>query len=132
MDEFKSTWDVSVSLSFDIWNWWQTGYQTTQAQAQLAQAQEGLSMTKDGVTLEVTQSYLAIEEAKQRKIVSEQGVAQAEENYRIMDGKYKQGFAANSELLDAEVALLQARLNLTQSLVDYELAIAQLTKAIGE
>jgi outer membrane protein TolC len=132
VDEFKSTWDVSVSLSFDIWNWWQTGYQTTQAQAQLAQAQEGLSMTKDGVTLEVTQSYLAIEEAKQRKIVSEQGVAQAEENYRIMDGKYKQGFAANSELLDAEVALLQARLNLTQSLVNYELAIAQLTKAIGE
>jgi outer membrane protein TolC len=49
-----------------------------------------------------------------------------------MDGKYKQGFAANSELLDAEVALLQARLNLTQSLVNYELAIAQLTKAIGE
>lgn len=132
VDEFKGTWDVSVSLSFDIWNWWQTGYQTTQAQAQLAQAQEGLSMTKDGVTLEVTQSYLAIQEAQQRKIVSEQGVAQAEENYRIMDGKYKQGFAANSELLDAEVALLQARLNLTQSLVDYELAIAQLTKATGE
>jgi outer membrane protein TolC len=84
------------------------------------------------ITLEVTQSYLGIQKAKERKNVSEQGVAQAEENYRTMDGKYKQGLAANSELLDAEVALLQAKLNLTQSLVDYELAIAQLSRAIGE
>ena len=131
-DEFQDSWDVSVSVSIDLWNWNQTGHQTTQAQAQLAQAQEGLSMTKDGITLEVTQSYLGIQKAKERKNVSEQGVAQAEENYRTMDGKYKQGLAANSELLDAEVALLQAKLNLTQSLVDYELAIAQLSRAIGE
>jgi outer membrane protein TolC len=131
-DEFKGTWDVSVSLSYDIWNWWQTGYQTSEAQAQLAQAQEGLSMVEDGVTLEVTQCFLSIEKSKERKAVSEQGVAQAEENYRIMTGKFKQGLAANSDLRDAEVELLQAKLNLTQSLVNYELAIAQLTKAIGE
>jgi outer membrane protein len=132
LDEFQNSWDVSVAVSLDLWNWNQTGHQTTQAQAQLAQAQEGLSMTKDGITLEVTQSYLNIQKAKERKVVSEQGVAQAEENYRTMDGKYKQGLVANSELLDAEVALLQSKLNLTQSLVDYELAIAQLSKAIGE
>ena len=131
-DQFKGTWDVSLSLSYDIWNWWQTGYQTAEAQAQLAQAQEGLSMVEDGVTLEVTQCFLSIEKAKERKAVSEQGVAQAEENYRIMTSKYEQGLVANSDLRDAEVELLQAKLNLTQSLVNYELAIAQLSKAIGE
>jgi outer membrane protein len=131
-DNFKETWDLSVSVSFDIWNWWQTGYQITQAQAQLAQAKEGLSMARDGVMLEVTQSYLGIQKAKERKTVSEQGVRQAEENYRIMSGKYKQGLVANSELLDAEVAMLQAKLTLTQSLVDYELDIAQLSRAIGD
>jgi len=132
VDQFKGTWDISVSLSYDIWNWGQTGYQTAEAQAQLAQAQEGLSMVQDGVTLEVTQCFLSIEKAKERKAVSEQGVAQAEENYRIMTGKFKQGLAMNSDLRDAEVELLQARVNLTQSLVNYELAIAQLSKAIGE
>jgi outer membrane protein TolC len=49
-----------------------------------------------------------------------------------MIGKYKQGLVANSELLDAEVSLLQAKLTVTQSLVDYELALAQLSRAIGE
>jgi len=131
-DAFKDTWDVSVSMSFDIWNWLQTGHQATQAQAQLAQAREGLSMVKDGITLEVTQSYLAIQKAKERETVSQRGVEQAEENYRVMNGKFVQGLAANSELLDAEVALLQAKLNLAQSSVDYELAIAQLSRAIGE
>ncbi|MDD8016883.1 MAG: TolC family protein [Bacteroidota bacterium] len=131
-DEFKDTWDVSVSVSFDIWNWNQTGNQTTQAQAQLSQSEQGLSMMMDGVTLEVTQNYLAVNQAKERKTVSEQGVAQAEENYRVMNDKYKKGLAPNSELLDAEVALLQAKLNLTQSLVDYELSTARLSKAVGE
>ena len=132
VDEFDKTWDVTLSVSFDIWNWWQTGYQANQAQAQLAQAQEGLSMIKDGVMLEVTQSYLGVNQAKERKTVSEEGVKQAEENYRVMDDKYKLGMTQNSELLDAEVMLLQAKLNLTQSLVDYELSMARLSKAIGE
>jgi outer membrane protein len=132
IDQFKDTWDVTLSFSFDIWNWWQTGYQSNQAQAQLAQAQEGLSMMKDGVMLEVTQSYLGVNQFKERKAVAEQGVKQAEENYRVTDDKYKIGMTPNSELLDAEVLLLQAKLNLTQSLVDYELSMARLSKAIGE
>ncbi len=89
-------------------------------------------MMKDGVILEVTQNYLSVQEAKERKLVAEKGVKQAEENYRITDDKYKKGLTPNSELLDAEVALLQAKLNLTQSLVDYELSTARLTKSIGE
>jgi outer membrane protein len=131
-EKFRDSWDVSVSASLDIWNWLQTANQSAQASAQLSQAKEGLAMLNDGVTLEVTQSYLGIQKARERAAVSEKGVAQAEENYRIMKGKFRQGMAANSELLDAEVALLQTRLNLVQSLVDYELAVAGLTRAIGE
>lgn len=131
-DEFKDTWDVSVSVSFDIWNWNQTGHQTTQAQAQVAQAEEGLSLMKDGITLEVTQNYLTVNQSIERAAVAEQGVTQAEENYRIMNERFKKGLVPNSELLDAEVALLQAKLNRTQSLVEYELAAARLTKSIGE
>ena len=41
-------------------------------------------------------------------------------------------WADDVSLLDAEVALLQARINLTQSLVEYELAEARLEKAIGD
>lgn len=131
-DEFKGTWDVSISLSYDLWNWNTSGSQSTQAEAQLSQAEQGLSQLKDGITLEVTQSYLSLNQAKERAAVARQGVLQAEENYRVTNERYKKGLNVNSDLLDSEVALLTAKLNYTQSLVDYELAAARLAKSIGE
>ncbi|MFA6455576.1 MAG: TolC family protein [Bacteroidota bacterium] len=131
-DAFKGTWDVSVSLSYDLWNWNTSGSQSTQAEAQLSQAEQGLSQLKDGITLEVTQSYLALNQAKERSAVAQKGVEQAEENYRVTNERYKKGLNVNSDLLDSEVALLTAKLNYMQSLVDYELAAARLTKSVGE
>ena len=46
--------------------------------------------------------------------------------------KFKQGVALNSDLLDAEVALLQAKTNLTQAQIDYEISVARLEKSVGE
>ncbi len=71
-------------------------------------------------------------QAKEKISVSEQGAQQAEENYRVTNERYKIGLALTSELLDAEVALLQAKTTHTQALVDYKLAEARLIKAIGE
>lgn len=131
-DEFKDTWDVNLGVSFDIWNWGTTIHQTDQAKAQLSQAEDGLAQLRDGVLLDVTRNYLSLLRAKERITVAEQGVKQAEENYRGTNAKFKQGLALNSELLDAEVALLQAKTNYTQSLVDFQLAEGSLERAIGE
>jgi outer membrane protein TolC len=59
-------------------------------------------------------------------------VAQAEENLRVTNERFKEGVALNSEVLEAETALLQARTGHTQALVDLELAKAGLAKAVGE
>jgi outer membrane protein TolC len=131
-DAFKETWDVGVAMSFDVWNWDATVHQTEQAKAQLSQAEDGLAQLKDAVTLDVTRNYLNLRRAKERMVVAEQGVNQAEENYRVVNEKFKQGSSLNTDLLDAEVALLQAKTNYTQSLVDFELAEAGLERAIGE
>ena len=131
-DKFNDTWDVSISASLDIWNWGTTIHQADEAQAQLAQAKDGLGLLRDGITLEVTQSYLNFNQSKERIAVAEKGVSQAEENYRITDEKFKAGLALNSDLLDAEAALMQAKFNYIQSLVDFELADARLQKALGQ
>lgn len=131
-DAFKDTWDVGVGMSFDVWNWGTTVHQTDEAKAQLSQAEDGLAQLKDGVTLDVTRNYLNLLRAKERIAVADQGVTQAEENYRVTNAKFKQGLSLNTDLLDAEVALLQSKTNYTQSLVDYELAEAGVERAIGE
>lgn len=131
-DEFKNTWDVGVSASFDIWNWRTTTHQTTQAEAALAETQDALAQLRDGIALEVTQNYLEVTKAKEKILVASRGVEQAEESYRITKAKFAAGLATNTDLLDGEVALLQAKTNNVTAIVDYELAKERLTKSVGE
>jgi outer membrane protein len=130
-EEFKGTWDVSVALSWDIWNWGSTSNQTEQASASLEQARESFESVKDNISLEVTQNYLTMQQSREKIYVAENSISQAEENYRVTNEKFRNGLILSSELLDAEVALLQANTNYIQSLVDYEIAKARLEKSSG-
>lgn len=132
VDAFKDSWDFGIGMSFDIWNWGTTVHKTDQARAQLAQAQDARSLLKDAITLDVTNNYLNLQRTKERISVAQEAVRQAEENYRITNNKFKQGLSVNTDLLDAEVALLQAKTEYTQALTDFEITEASLERAIGE
>jgi outer membrane protein len=130
-NKLYGTWDVGVTLSFDVWNWKTTAYQTGQARAQLAQAVDALGQMRDSVAVEVRQSWLTFQQSKERIGLAEAGVEQAAESLRETRERFKEGAALNADVLDAETALLQARLSYTQALVDSELARARLIKAAG-
>ncbi len=130
-DEFNSTWDVSLSLSFNLWNWGATNDRTTQAKMQYRQTKDYYSSLKDAVKLEVTSSYLNTKKTEQKLFVTEKSVKQAEENYRVTRDKFKNGLVSNSELLDAEVALLRAKTNKINAIVDNKISVANLKKSIG-
>lgn len=131
VDKFYGTWDIGVSLSMDVWNWGQTRSQTIQAEAQLSQARDARKLLSDQAVLDVTQSRLALSQARQKIGVAGQAVAQAEENLRVTVDRFKQGVALNTDVLDAEVALLQAKINRTQAAIDLALSQARLQKALG-
>jgi outer membrane protein TolC len=130
-DQFKGTWDIGLNLSMDLWNWMTTKHQTSEAQATLEQSKIGLSQFKDAVILEITQNYLNLVKAKEKIDASDESVKQSEENFRVTEQKFKAGMSINTDLLDAELLLLQAKLNYASAIVDYELAIAKLEKSIG-
>lgn len=130
LNEFKGTWDLGVNLSFDIWNWKQTSYQTEQSRANLEQSKLSLGQIQDGIVLEVNQSYLTAVKSKEKIRISEQTVEQATENMRVTYDKFKSGLVLNSDVIDAEVSLLQANINYTTSLVDYLLSLIKLEKSI--
>lgn len=130
-DKFDDTWDVGVSLSWDLWNWGQTSSLTTQAEENKFQAEISLSKLEDAVEVEVYQSYLSYKKSLDRIRVIQKSIEQAEENYRITKEKYNTQLATSNDLIDAEVSVLQAKTNLTNALVDYELSRLTLEKAIA-
>lgn len=130
-NKFKDTWDIGVTLQWDLWNWGYTSSRSTQAEEQKVQAETSLSQLKDAVELEVYQTFLTYKRAVDKINVSRQSVEQSEENYRSTQDKYNQQIATSTDLIDAEVSLLQAKTNLTTALVDYQMAKVKLMKAIG-
>lgn len=131
LDEFKGTWDVGVNLSFDVLNWGATSHQAEQAKAQLMQNELGYEQMKENVSLDVKRQWLAMNRAREKAKVALFAIEQAEENQRTTNDKFKQGLATSTDLLDANVALLQARTNLSGSLVEYEITRARFNKAAG-
>jgi len=128
---FRSTWDLSLAVSFDLWNWRASTYQVRQARAQLEQVLAGEAQLRDGIALQVRKSQFDLQQARQKIELAEEAVRQAEENYRITHERFEAGLTLNSELLDAEMFLLQAKVSLTQAQIGHEMARAQLRKALG-
>ncbi|MEK9138658.1 MAG: TolC family protein, partial [Bacteroidota bacterium] len=130
-DEFKPTWEVGVVMQFDIWNWGATSFQTEQAKSQLQQNEVLYTLMKDNTKLEVKRSQLGVDRASKRIDVARSAIEQAEENSRSTNEKYKNGLATSTDLLDASLAVLQARTNYTGALVEHHIALARLNKAVG-
>ena len=131
-NKFKDTWDIGVTLQWDLWNWGYTSSQTTQAEEQKVQVETSLSQLKDAIELEVYQTFLTYKRSIDKINVSRQSVEQSEENYRSTQDKYNQQVATSTDLIDAEVSLLQAKTNLTTAFVDFQLAKVKLMKSIGK
>lgn len=131
-NRFDGTWDAGINLSMNVWDWLTTKHQTDQAEAQLAQAIDGMGLIKDGITLEVTQNYLSLTQTNKKIEIAKLIVSQADENLRVTSQKFKNGLATSSDLIDAETALISAKTNYTTSIVDHELAKAKLEKSLGK
>ncbi len=63
--------------------------------------------------------------------MSRVAISQAEETLRIISNRYKNGLVTIVSLLDAEVALQQARTNHFNRLHDYKVAMIRLLLSAG-
>jgi outer membrane protein TolC len=126
---FKGTWDVGITLSYDIWNWRLTSYQTAQAKATRDQNTLAFELTKNNIELEVAQVYKNLQNTIERFRLTKETVEQAKENYRVTNEKFRSGLVLNLEVVDAETSLLLAEINYTTTIIDYFIGVAKLEKA---
>ena len=80
---------------------------------------------------EVNQAALMLAAAEKNVEASRKGLAQAEEQQRIVQERYATGRGIQLEVLDAQVTLTRARFNVVSALADYQSAQAMWLKAVG-
>jgi outer membrane protein TolC len=94
-------------------------------------AQEQLRQATDKITLEVCQAYLGLQEATERIANNKVAVNQAETDYQLAQERYENGVGTNLDVMDAELAMTQARINYIQAVYDGHISRAQLDRAMG-
>ena len=81
--------------------------------------------------LEVEQARLDLKAANERLAVTEQVVAQASESAGLTRARFEQGAALSTQLIDAETALVAARVRRAEAEADRQIAIAAVRKALA-
>ncbi|HVO40750.1 MAG TPA: TolC family protein, partial [Spirochaetia bacterium] len=132
VDQFTGTWSIGILASIDVGRYPQYLAQEEQARGRLDQARESSRKIADAVTADVIRAYLNLQEASGRLASLREETAQAEENDRVTQERYRQGVALSSESLDAQTLVVRARLREQGALFDGLVARAALARAVGE
>lgn len=131
-DQFDDTWDVGISLSWDIWNWGYNSSQSQQAESNLIQLETTKAQIEDAIEIEVYNTFLQFQSVIKKVELNKLTLEQTEENYRITNDKYLVQLVGSTDLIDAETSLYSAKTELLNSLIDYELAKIKLDKVVGK
>lgn len=127
----NGNWAVGVTVNMNIFDSGVTVSKIHGAEADLAKAHESYRDTVDLVNLDVRSNYLNLREAEKRIDTTKLAVSQAEEDYRIAQLRYMNGVGTNTDVLDAQVALTDAKTNYLQAMYDYNTCKTNLETAIG-
>lgn len=123
--------NVGVGLKYSPSSLWKAGSKVSQAKAQLNQVSINQDILSDAIRLQVAQAYQLYLSSRKKIDVYETAVEQANENYRIVKNKYDNSLANTTDLLDADVAQLQAKLNYAYAKADATVAYEKLLQTAG-
>ncbi|MBW2071353.1 MAG: TolC family protein [Deltaproteobacteria bacterium] len=127
----EDNYSVGATLSLNLYSGYNLQARVAEARARLAQMQAKRQQLELGIAVETRRSYLEAQSSWQCMQVARGAIAQAEEGLRIVSNRYKNGLNTIVNLLDAEVALQQARRNYSRARHDYTVARARLALAAG-
>lgn len=129
--EDNSDWSVGLTLTFPIFDGGVNSRAITKANVDLNTARLEYKDLERQVELEVKSAHINLENASKKIELTRRQVASAEESYEAALGRYKNGLAPITEVIDAEVALTEGQINFISSKYDFLEAEALLEKATG-
>ena len=123
--------NVGVGIKYNLSSLWKTKSKIEQAEARVEQYSSNQDMLNDNVRLQINQAYQVYLVSQKKIEVLQKAVEQATENYRITKNKYDNSLATTTDLLDADVAQLQTKLNVSNATADAVVAYNKLLQAAG-
>jgi len=127
----KNSAFVGVKASWPIWEWGASWNARKAAAAQAEAANADLEAERRQVLVDLTSRGAQLDAAASAVEVAKEAIASAEEAYRVTGAQVRAGAATVTDLLDAQAALTQARLNLANARYEHAMAKVALDRAAG-
>lgn len=130
-DAWRDSWDVSVNISWSLWDGGRRRAEEAEAAALTRALTARASDFDRQLAFEVEGRRLELDASQAAIAVADDGIAAAAEARRVVGERFAAGVATSAEVLDADTAVLQAQLDRTRAVAGAHLARARLDRAVG-
>jgi len=129
--DWSKSWSASLILSFPIFDGFTNSGRVRQARVDFEQSKYLQQQIEENVALAVRSAYASWQESVASLKTQEKTIEQAAEGLRIANLRYQSGVGTQLEVLSAQTASTQAKVNYINAVYDFELAVAGFVKAAG-
>jgi outer membrane protein len=132
VDEWNTGWDLGLSMTWAVWD---GGRARAERAGALAQADALMHRVADFdavIAVEVRRRLLDLASSRAALEASAEAVSAASEARRVLGERFAVGVATNAEVLDADVAWLEAELEQTRLLASLRIQEARLLRTVGD
>jgi outer membrane protein TolC len=128
---WQDSWDVSVNVSWLLWDGGRRRADEAGAVAASRALEARAADIDRQIAFEVRQRWLELDSSRAAIGAAADGVRSATEARRVVVERFRAGVITSSDVLDADLAVLQAELDLTRARANAHLAEARLSRAVG-
>ena len=116
LDEWRESFDLSANIIWQLWDGGRRRAEYAESTAATRGARSRVAELDRQIAFEVRQSRLDVDSSRAAVATAEDGLRSATEARRVIGERFNAGVAINTDVLDAELAVLQAGLDRTRAL----------------
>lgn len=131
-DDFFKSFNSSISINIPLFNGFKNSAKLQQAKIAIKESDHQAESLTNGIKLEVKGAFFTVKEAQEKVQTQQKTIEQAKEAQRLARLMYSEGASTQLDVLNADLAVQQAKMNYNQSLFEYNVALANLKKSINQ
>ena len=130
-EAWRASWDAGVNVSWPLFDGGRARSEIAETAALTRAVQERLAEFDATLAVEIRQRVSEVASSRAAIEAAADAVRSAAEARRVLGDRFAAGVATSTDVLDAQVVLLQAELDRTQAIANAQLADARLARALG-
>ena len=130
--DWRESWDAGVNVAWSLFDGGKTKAELAEASANVHALRARLAEFDSVVALDIRQRLSEIESSRAALDAADVAVQATAEARRVVGERFNAGVATATDVVDAQVAQLQAALDRTQAIASARLAEARLNRALGK